>query len=107
MRFEVILCSGVLQAVRVATSTRSAGAPTASVPVGSPSAFAPLDVAMRSASGAGSRTGLFQKNFWRRAAVLASSNMSRLLFEAQPSVPREMFAPAAESQWYGIARLVA
>ena len=50
---------------------------------------------------------MFQENFWSRAAVFASSNISRLLFEAHPSVPRQVFTPAWFSQWYGMARLVA
>src|SRR5512137_2916557 len=106
-RLEVALCRGVLQDAWVVTRMISAGLPTASVPVARPSPFAPFTVAMASASCAGRRVGLFQENFWSRAAVFASSNMSRLLFEAHPSVPRQTFAPAWSSQWYGMARLVA
>ena len=76
---------------------RSAFLPASIEPISfsSPSAFAPLMVAMRKPSFALTHCGVFPVPLWISVSRLSSWNMFRQLLLAAPSVPRQTLTPAS------------
>ena len=70
-------------------------------PVFRPRARAPLMVAISRAWRADTAVGSRETPLWSRAASLISSNISWLLLEATPSVPRATFTPASSRRGTG------
>src|SRR6185437_3952555 len=81
------------------TAAKSACLPISIEPIfaSSPIAFAPLSVAARSANAASNAAASPATAFASKAAVRISPNMSRSLFDAQPSVPSATLTPASRS----------
>ncbi len=85
----------------ISTIIISAAIPTFNIPAGIPSAFAPLYVAIFNTSFAGNAVGSMEFTLCSRAAVFISSNISRLLLEAVPSVPSATFTSRLNSSGTG------